>query len=494
MPKKPFFYCCILLAISLLCLPVTADKKKDRNRGRIILAGVVHAPHGKNDGGARIAKGIGAVPGVSVQIVGTEFSTTTDKNGLFFFTRAPRGEVTLQLSKAGFQSVSETAEVDPDTLDPTTLSIQILPADMNSDGKHLSGSGVLYVAYSRSDKEESGTPESALPIFELLKKLAAGGDPLGFEWPQDLDLKRPRTPWTLAPNHLMIYPPATPSRTTFHTNFTSEPYYLTFDGSGDYLFVADNSSFISVHDVNNRNKKLSSVTIPHLGRATSLTTTPDGQYVLATIMGAFPGILVIDTTTQQQIAYLKLHLSGGSVPTSVTPVPNGPFLVTAGANAQAGELLILDPYLEDSPVISVKVGEKPRSCSVTPDGKTAFVANSNSGNVSVIDLSQMSVLGTIQVGAAPVDTALTPDGQKLLVANQSNDSVSVIDVSTRTVIKVLELPGAPTRLVVTRDGKSAYVTNRDKHTVSTIDLATLEVVYTTEPMPRSRPTDLAIRP
>lgn len=480
------------MALSM-CLPTTAEKKKDR-RGRIILAGVIHAPYGQNDGGAKIAEGIGAVPEVKVEIVGTEFSTTTDKNGLFFFTKAPRGEVTIKMTKPGFQTVSETAEVDPDTLVPKTLAVQMLPSGMSSDGKHLSGKGVVYVAFSKSENEQTGASEASLPILEVIKRAAAGNDLFEFSWnPEALDLKRPENPWTMSPNHLMIYPPSTPSRTTFHDTIKQEPYYLTFDSSGDYLYVADDTPFIAIHDIDNRNKKLSMVPIPGNGKATSLSTSPNGKFVLATVFGSRRGVLVIDTGTQLPAAFLDLDLPGGSIPTSATPIANGQLLVTAGAPGQPGQLLAVDTYT-GATVSGVDVGQKPLSCSVTPDGRFAFVSNSSSGNVSVVDLAQMSVMETVAVGVSPWDTALTPDGKKLLVSNQGGDTVTVVDADSRQVVKVIEVGKAPMMLAVTPDGQSAYVTNRDSHTISTIDLTTLEQTHTTDPMPRSKPTGIAIRP
>ena len=106
----------------------------------------------------------------------------------------------------------------------------------------------------------------------------------------------------------------------------------------------------------------------------------------------------------------------------------------------------------------------------------------------------MSAVGTIAVGVSPWDTALTPDGKKLLVSNQGGDTVSVVDVTSREVVKVIEVGKAPMMIAITPDGQSAYVTNRDSHTISTIDLTKLEQTHTTDPMPRSKPTGIAIRP
>jgi YVTN family beta-propeller protein len=57
------------------------------------------------------------------------------------------------------------------------------------------------------------------------------------------------------------------------------------------------------------------------------------------------------------------------------------------------------------------VGRSPLAIAITPDGKTAYVANFNSENVSAIDTATNSVAKTITVGTNPeaIATAFTPD-------------------------------------------------------------------------------------
>ena len=70
---------------------------------------------------------------------------------------------------------------------------------------------------------------------------------------------------------------------------------------------------------------------------------------------------------------------------------------------------------------------------VTPDGKTAFVVNRDSGTVSTIDVKTRTKDPTdISVGAFPAEVAITPDGKTAFVTNQANGTVSTIDVKTRT--------------------------------------------------------------
>jgi len=51
---------------------------------------------------------------------------------------------------------------------------------------------------------------------------------------------------------------------------------------------------------------------------------------------------------------------------------------------------------------------KPAGIAITPDGKTAYVANQASGTVTVINTRTNTVEKTIKVGAGPWSIAATP--------------------------------------------------------------------------------------
>jgi YVTN family beta-propeller protein len=83
---------------------------------------------------------------------------------------------------------------------------------------------------------------------------------------------------------------------------------------------------------------------------------------------------------------------------------------------------------------------------VTPDGKTAFVANQASNTVSTIDVKTRTKDPTdIAVGTQPAGVAVTPDGKTVFASNLYSNTLSTIDVKTRTKnpsdIPVGTLPG-----------------------------------------------------
>src|SRR6266702_4377883 len=110
-------------------------------------------------------------------------------------------------------------------------------------------------------------------------------------------------------------------------------------------------------------------------------------------------------------------------------------------------------------VAEITVGDDPQCVALTPDNKKAYVTNSASGTVSVIDAQTYQVIDTLEVGTEPFGCALTPGGEKLYVANFSSDDVSVIRTRDDKVIRTIKRVGPkPRAIAITEDGSTAYVT------------------------------------
>ena len=75
---------------------------------------------------------------------------------------------------------------------------------------------------------------------------------------------------------------------------------------------------------------------------------------------------------------------------------------------------------------TILVGDSPTDAAITPDGSYVYVANMNDDTVSVIQISDNSVIDTISVGDSPTDVAITPDGSYVYVANKDDGTISVI--------------------------------------------------------------------
>ena len=65
------------------------------------------------------------------------------------------------------------------------------------------------------------------------------------------------------------------------------------------------------------------------------------------------------------------------------------------------------------------MGDGPQGIAITPDGKTAYVANYRAGTVTPIQIATNKALPAITVGNAPQTIAITPDGKTVYVVNNN---------------------------------------------------------------------------
>jgi YVTN family beta-propeller protein len=113
----------------------------------------------------------------------------------------------------------------------------------------------------------------------------------------------------------------------------------------------------------------------------------------------------------------------------------------------------------------------------------AYITNSGSNTVSIIDTTTNTVTTTVPVGIDPCGVAVTPNGQSVYVANTGSNNVSVIDTATNQVTATVPVGINPHGVAVTPDGQSVYVTNSGNYsghdnTVSVINTATNTVIAT----------------
>lgn len=140
---------------------------------------------------------------------------------------------------------------------------------------------------------------------------------------------------------------------------------------------------------------------------------------------------------------------------------------------------------------TVVVGIYPHGIAITPDGRTAYVANTgpNTGPggsyvVSVVDVASQTVTGTVNVGEAPErlgnphGVSLTPDGAHAYVTDSERDQVVVLKTSDLRTVGRIPLGRTPWNTAFTADGSAAYVTNTNDDTVSVIDTASQTVTKT----------------
>jgi YVTN family beta-propeller protein len=100
----------------------------------------------------------------------------------------------------------------------------------------------------------------------------------------------------------------------------------------------------------------------------------------------------------------------------------------------------------------VAVGKEPRSVATLTSKPWAYIANTVSGTVSVIDTESYSTVATIDVGTEPQALVASPNGRYVYVANANDNTVQRITTSTNTVTATIPVGRSPRALAITNDG------------------------------------------
>lgn len=138
---------------------------------------------------------------------------------------------------------------------------------------------------------------------------------------------------------------------------------------------------------------------------------------------------------------------------------------------------IIDRSL-DRVVDVLEVGKQPKGIVAAPDSSRAYIVNSGSNNLTILDIKTNTVLHTsnLESAANATDIAIHPNGRMLYIANTALNSVSVIDASSLQTIDLIPVDRQPVALAVDPAGTKLLVVNMGANTVSIIDTGRNRVI------------------
>jgi YVTN family beta-propeller protein len=141
-------------------------------------------------------------------------------------------------------------------------------------------------------------------------------------------------------------------------------------------------------------------------------------------------------------------------------------------NSGSGTVTILD-------VVNVRidrelqVGQNPIAVAASPTRNEVYVVNAGaangSGSISVIDAEHNTVSVTIPVKRQPVSIDLDSTGNLAYVANSGSNSISVVDLAAHRVLAELGAGQHPVAARISPDRKTLVVANRGADSVTLID-------------------------
>ena len=167
-------------------------------------------------------------------------------------------------------------------------------------------------------------------------------------------------------------------------------------------------------------------------------------------------------------------------------------LVTTDAG---GEVVVVDPA-KPQPVGSVKVGARPRSLKLSKDGKRLFVAVAGppkaapgpggapppapaadqAPGLAVVDVAARKVVKRIATPSSPFGVDLSPDGRIAYLSNSETNQVLAIDVGSGAIKKTTFVGNQPQGVAVRPDGKVVFVATHGSDELCAINTKKMELL------------------
>ncbi len=226
---------------------------------------------------------------------------------------------------------------------------------------------------------------------------------------------------------------------------------ISKDGRRVYVSIAEAPGSVDVIDTESLERVK---TIPAKGAVHNTYVTPDGKYVIA---GSIRGktITVIDQKTETPVWWLEMDQ--GIRPMAFLTNPDGStkwiFAQLSGLNGFAVVDFATRKEINRIKLPALAEGKKPylyggnesHGMAVTSDGKTLIVNSRLNSAIYFYSLPDLQVLGSTEVGRSPDWLTLTPDGKTAYVANAASNSVSVVDVKSMREITRIPVGEVPKR-------------------------------------------------
>jgi YVTN family beta-propeller protein len=129
-------------------------------------------------------------------------------------------------------------------------------------------------------------------------------------------------------------------------------------------------------------------------------------------------------------------------------------------------------------------GDDPESFDLSPDGRTVYISNEETAEMSVLDRSTGRITGRVKVGVEPEGVTVRPDGRVVYVTCEADNAVVAVDTRSLAILARVPTAARPRSIVFSRDGRTAFVTAETGGAVTVID-AVSHTVVATIPISRS---------
>jgi YVTN family beta-propeller protein len=206
----------------------------------------------------------------------------------------------------------------------------------------------------------------------------------------------------------------------------------------------------------------------------SVAFTPDGTKAYIGNYGD-GSVSVIDTATNTVTATISLT----PVVRQIVVSKDGTKAFVADYGSNTIEVIDTATDTLESPIT---LAGSPWGLALSPDG-TKLYSTLDAGGLSIIDTANDTVTSSITAGIDNDTTNVTisPDGLTAYVTDTASNELQVIDLTTGTVTQTIAMPADPFGLAFTKDGTKLYVANNPPGGGSISVFSTFPVIAATAP-------------
>ena len=208
----------------------------------------------------------------------------------------------------------------------------------------------------------------------------------------------------------------------------------------------------------------------------------DHDNVYVTVVDGY--VLRINPKTNEVIA--KIGPLYGS-PDSVVVTPDGKYayvsvyhhMIGSGHTVQWKGWVSKIDLQSNQEVQMIQVGPFPRFLKITKDGKTLYVINTGSQDISVIDTATDKVVSTIKDEKIqkPYGIVLSPDEKSLYITSKyAGFKVQDVDIKSGKVVREVSTGAMPDHLRISPDGKEIWTGTNGSNEVYIIDRITFRII------------------
>ena len=228
-------------------------------------------------------------------------------------------------------------------------------------------------------------------------------------------------------------------------------------------------------------------------RPLSLTPTPDGRYLVISNNGQGVQSLVLFDTWANKVTQMIPYHAPEALFFGVAVAPNGKRVYASGGGSNKIRVYDFDgkALTERDPIVlgDVKARIFPAGLALSADGAVLYAALNLENEIAVIDTATGTRRRDVKLARGdpsdigPLPYALTLVGSRLYVSEWNGGGVSVIDTAAGTVATRIATGGHASGMALSPDARRLYVANALSDTVSVVDTATDAVVATIDLSP-----------